>query len=133
MKIVICPDSFKGSLNSIEISEIIAEILKKEIPDLEEDLNLDLSFKINYVQPFDTSTCFLETNEHVLRIRPNGGTYVGKTRDIVYTMTEGSTQKISLPEREDYTFGGWEVVYPIEGGTYTLTGNEPKYNKDSLT
>ena len=35
MKIVICPDSFKGSLNSIEISEIIAEILKKEIPNLE--------------------------------------------------------------------------------------------------
>jgi glycerate 2-kinase len=39
MKIVVAPDSFKGSLRALQVGKIIQETLLKEIPDVQVELN----------------------------------------------------------------------------------------------
>ena len=90
----------------------------------EEGVTVTLSFKINYVQ---SKECIIPDKEktHILTIRPNGGTYEGRSLSTKKVLKEEAEEAYILkkPKRDLYEFIGWEVIIPEENGTYRLEPN----------
>ena len=85
-----------------------------------DDVHLDLYFNINYVQKDDTCTPTPQKNQHILTIKPAGGTYNNRHDDTRIYLEKNETYTVTYPERELYNFKGWNVIAPEENGTYTF-------------
>ena len=89
----------------------------------DDDVHLNLFFNINYVQKEDTCIPTPVKDQHILTIKPAGGTYNGRQADTRIYLEKNETYTILTPTRELYNFVDWEVKTPLTDGTYTISEN----------
>ena len=77
-----------------------------------EDVNLNLYFDIHYVQKDDACPADPTGNEHILTIRPHGGTFRKRTDETRIYIEPGQTYELEDPTRYLYNFTGWEKILP---------------------
>ena len=64
---------------------------------------------------------YYDRDTYTLTVKPNGGTWSGKTTDQTFTLYYGETKTIADPTRTGYTFTGWSKsgAGSLSGKTYT--------------
>ncbi len=91
----------------------------------------------------DTITANWQKNNYNLEVRPNGGTWNGKTNNQPFTIEYQGTKTIALPTRNGYTFTSWSLngtgstmssltannaTFTMGANNATLTANWKKNN-----
>ena len=87
-----------------------------------------------------TLTANWKKNEYTLTVKPNGGTWNGKTADQAMKLPYQETKTIAAPMRDGYAFSGWTLAgtgsslsgttFKMGAGNATLTANW-KRNEDN--
>ena len=81
--------------------------------------NSDVTITANWLQT--------KSNEYILTVNPNGGTWNGNSSNQTFTITSGGTKNIENPVREGYTFTGWQLSNnssKINASTFTMGNSD---------
>ena len=81
--------------------------------------NSDVTITANWLQT--------KSNEYILTVNPNGGTWNGNGSNQTFTITSGGTKNIENPVREGYTFAGWQLSNnssKINASTFTMGNSD---------